>query len=324
MTCVDCHAAATTSYSSVDNLLPGEAACKKCHAIERDQPEKVAYPSARCDACHAGYVAGQPPARVYIPPPNLKFTHANHLARNLACTNCHDMEGVGLATRDQLPQMEFCLERCHDGKKAPKTCTTCHLAEVGVVDTTFEQGAMIPQNHGGDFTRNHARDATRDAGYCESCHRESDCADCHTGVVKPDDFHPLDYIEIHEVDARRNDPDCSTCHRQQTFCVGCHERSGIGTRDTDYDQDDPTSRFHPEDWVDVGHARQARANLNACASCHREDDCLECHSAETGTPRLSPHGAGWRGSYRCESLSSKNPRMCLRCHTDPDEQGCDW
>ena len=328
--CGDCHTAAATSKSAVDNLLPGEAACTTCHAIDRKAAEG-------CDACHVGWVKGEPPARVVIPTPNLKFSHAAHVEQGLACTGCHgdlEQEGVRLATRDQLPRMRLCLE-CHDGQKADDECATCHLTEVGVLRTALPEGPLSPSGvvfgdaHGGDFLERHGAAASRDEDYCGSCHRKSFCSDCHTGVVKPADFHDGDYVLTHAVDARRNTPDCSTCHRKQSFCVGCHERTGVGVRvESAFDQDDPELRFHPDNWVslvDLGsnrHAREARANLDTCASCHREEDCQQCHTAELGSPRISPHGAGWANSARCEALARKNARMCLRCHVDADEQGC--
>jgi hypothetical protein len=330
LTCADCHTDAVTSRSAVDNLLPGEAKCAGCHTIDRKAQEG-------CDTCHVGWVKGTPPARVVIPTPNLKFDHAVHVKQGLACTGCHGdlaAEGVTLATRDQLPRMRLCLE-CHDGEAAADACATCHLTEVGVLRTVLPEGPLAPSGvvfgdaHGGDFLERHGAAASRDPDYCGSCHRESFCSDCHTGVVKPADFHDGDYVLAHAVDARRNTPDCSTCHRKQSFCVGCHERSGVGTRvESDFDQDDPALRFHPDDWVslvDLGsnrHAREARANLDTCASCHREEDCQACHTAELGSPQISPHGAGWANSARCEALARKNSRMCLRCHIDADEQGC--
>src|SRR4051794_31290265 len=38
--CEACHAAALTSTSAGDNLIPGEAACRPCHAIDRTLPFK--------------------------------------------------------------------------------------------------------------------------------------------------------------------------------------------------------------------------------------------------------------------------------------------
>lgn len=337
-TCGDCHADAASSRSAVDNLLPTEAACRACHPIDRAAPDKVVAgaPPARCDACHVGYRAGGVPARVWIPPPNLKFDHAAHVTRGTACTACHgdlEAEGVGLATRDQLPRMRLCLT-CHDGAQAPDACSTCHLADVGVLRTTLPEGTLAPSGlafgdaHDLGFARDHGAAASRGDATCDSCHRERFCTECHQGVIKPMEFHPADYALIHAVDARRNEPDCGACHRQQSFCVGCHERSGVAVRAGSFDQDRDGLRFHPADWVSLAgganrHAREARANLDACASCHREDDCLQCHTAELGSPRVSPHGPGWRGSSRCEAMAARNPRMCLRCHITQVTPTCD-
>nr|MBA3821880.1 cytochrome c3 family protein [Deltaproteobacteria bacterium] len=111
--CAACHAAATTSRSAVDNLLPTEAACRACHPIDRAEPERVVAgaPPARCAACHLGYAPGQPVARVIVTTPPLKFDHAAHVAT--PCATCHgDLTRVDLATRRQLPTMASCLT-CH-------------------------------------------------------------------------------------------------------------------------------------------------------------------------------------------------------------------
>src|SRR5258708_32600460 len=64
-TCASCHAGAATSRSAVDNLIPTEAACRACHAIDRADPTKQARPVAACPGCHAGYAADHPGQRVY-------------------------------------------------------------------------------------------------------------------------------------------------------------------------------------------------------------------------------------------------------------------
>ncbi len=324
--CLDCHAAAETSRSAVDSLMPGEAACRSCHAIDRAQPTE-----AGCGSCHVGFVVGEPPARLHVPPPSLKFDHAAHVSRGQACSGCHGtLEDADLAGRDALPTMTLCLQ-CHDDEAAPSACATCHLTDLGVLRTELPAGDLVPSGqiygdaHDLAFVRDHGPAASRDADYCGSCHQDSDCLECHAGVRRPDDFHPADYVLIHAIDGRRNDPDCSTCHREQTFCVGCHQRSGIAGGDTgDFDQQQPGRQFHPADWASDGHAREARANLDTCVSCHREDDCLECHTSEPGSPQVSPHGPGWRNSARCEALAARNPRMCTRCHIDESELGCDF
>ncbi len=144
------------------------------------------------------------------------------------------------------------------------------------------------------------------------------------------EFHPGNYVLTHSVEAKRGTPDCSACHRAESFCVGCHERSGVGTRvASEYDATEPGRAFHPPGWASAGmgpnrHKVEARKNIAACASCHREEDCLTCHSNEPGKLKASPHPRGWRGSARCEALDKGNRRMCLRCHITQDELGCNW
>lgn len=337
--CAACHPAATSSRSAVDNLLPTEAACRACHPIDRARPDLVVpgAPPVACRACHPGFTPGAPVERVYLPPPALKFDHRAHRAS--PCESCHgDLRAVGLATTRQLPTMASCL-RCHTRGGEERGCAECHLTRLGgLIETRFEHGTLVPRHdglgnaHGPDFQNRHAQQARQTGATCAACHDRSECVDCHQGVVKPMDFHPGNYVLTHAVEARRGKPDCSACHRRQTFCVGCHEREGIGRRsDTQFRPFEPDRLFHPPGWAstDAGagpnlHAREARRSLESCSSCHRDDECLRCHSAQPGAPRASPHPPGWRGSARCRALDRGNRRMCLRCHITQDELGCDW
>jgi len=335
--CAACHPAATTSQSAVDNLLPTEAACRVCHPIERGEPERVVpnAPPAQCRACHAGWSPAAPVERLYLVPPPLKLSHAAHA--QVPCTRCHgDLARVDLATRKQLPTMASCLSCHRDGDK-PRRCGDCHLAKLGgLLETRFAHGTLVPHASGlGDahrigFARDHRQEALQQDATCEACHDRSECVACHQGVTKPVDFHPGNYVLAHAVDARRGKPDCSACHRAASFCVGCHERSGVGRRGiTDYNTVDPERAFHPPGWASASggrnlHARDARRNIASCASCHRDDECLDCHSAQPGSIRATVHPPNWRGSARCRALDRGNRRMCLRCHVTQDEVGCDW
>jgi Cytochrome c7 and related cytochrome c len=334
-TCTQCHANATTSRSTVDNLIPTEAACRACHPIDRGEPNKVATPVASCTACHPGYTPGAAVERVYVMAAPIKFDHSAHAKSS--CETCHgDMRKVDLATTAQLPTMASCLT-CHTNGADQRQCTTCHLAAIGgLMQTRFPHGELVPRQtglgdeHGQWFSRDHKQQARRVDATCNACHDQSECVECHQGVVKPVDFHQANYVLVHATEAKRGRPDCSACHRAQTFCVGCHERSGVGTRGTtEFNSRDPERRFHPSGWASSGaganlHGPVARRNIAQCASCHREEDCLQCHSADATGMRISPHPAGWRSSTRCRMLDRGNRRMCLRCHITQDEVGCDW
>ena len=321
--CMTCHASAATSVRASDVLIPTEAACTGCHAIDRAQPEKVATPPARCDACHAG----APTERVSIPTPNLLFNHKIHADRQIACGACHDMRGVDLATRAQLPSMALCLG-CHDGEKARSTaCTTCHpTGPAGLLRTDFSEGKLVPAgSHDLRFRTDHAAAAKSDAKSCNACHTRAYCMDCHNGKQKPLDFHVGDYVHLHAVDARRQTTTCTGCHRLQTFCVGCHARSGVDTDPKTSEYQRPSRlppgsvqihAFHPSGWAS-GHRVQAERNLSQCVSCHREDFCMECHAAQ-----FDPHPPGWATSSRCKALLTRAGRTCLRCHLRAEDARC--
>jgi c(7)-type cytochrome triheme protein len=321
-TCDACHTAAKTSESAVDNLIPTEAQCRACHEIHREAPA-----AADCAKCHPAWSPDKPVERVFLAPPPLKFSHQQHTS---PCESCHPVRNVDLATTAQLPSMESCLT-CHRDGNEERHCGDCHLTKIGgLVETSFDVGKFIPASHAQGFSRDHEEQARAPGAACNACHDRSECVECHQGTIKPMDFHRGNYLLTHAVEARRGTPDCSACHRYQTFCVGCHERSGLGTRgDTQFNPDRADLRFHPAGWSSKGagpnlHAQEARRNITSCASCHREDDCIACHSAEPGGVRASPHPPNWRGSARCKALDRGNRRMCLRCHVTQDELGCDW
>ncbi|MBP9207979.1 MAG: cytochrome c3 family protein [Kofleriaceae bacterium] len=342
-TCLDCHAGAATSRSAVDRLLPDEATCARCHPIDRQQPTRQieGQPPAACGACHPGFQPDVAVARVEVPTANLKFSHAAHVTT--PCARCHgDLTRVGLATTAHLPSMPVCLD-CHragGARKAEPACGTCHLTSAtGTLRTALVDGPLVPTSavfgdaHGPGFATRHAGAARRGGATCASCHQQEFCADCHLGVARPMAFHRGDYASSHAIEARRGVPDCSACHRVASFCVGCHERVGVGARGpSGFEQGaaDPARRFHPAGWGGVGgrHGGEARRNLEACASCHRDDFCVTCHAPRgggpAGGPAVSPHPPGWRGSVACQALDRKNRRMCLRCHVTADQLGCDW
>ena len=330
-TCAQCHPAATTSRSAVDNLIPTETECRACHPIDRAQPDKVVLgaPTAKCVACHPGWTPTAAVGRVYLTPTPLKFDHAAHA--KTPCVQCHgNMAGVDLATTRQLPTMASCLS-CHTNGAEERHCADCHVTKPGgAIETEFPHGTLIPKNSGmGDshafgFAKNHSQEARQVGASCTACHDRSECVACHQGVTKPMEFHAGNYLLTHAVEAKRGTPDCSACHRAQSFCVACHERSGLSSRiATEFSSTIPSRHFHPANW-DTRHAPEARRNITSCASCHREEDCVRCHSNQMGSMRASPHPAGWRNSARCKALDSGNRRMCLRCHVTQDELGCGW
>jgi hypothetical protein len=348
LTCKVCHAAAYTSEASSDRLLPkpGET-CDNCHDVDHADLSHVkagAEAGGQCGFCHLGAAAGDGGlvARVVMPPPNLRFAHGKHLARNIQCAQCHGQIGeLELATRDQLPRMAGCFT-CHAMTGASQgaakgACTTCHLTQPdGRLQTAFAGGNLVPPKwlrgaaHDPDWIERHKAVAADDSSFCGSCHTSKDCTDCHDGRVRPRKVHPNDWLSMHPQAARQDNPRCSSCHQEQTFCADCHRRTGVA-RDGPSGTRMAGRRFHPapEQWTTaprgpMHHAWEAMRNLNACVSCHSERDCATCHATKgiSGGGGVNPHPAGFRD--RCGLALRRNPRPCLVCHQsgDRDLGGC--
>lgn len=347
LSCVSCHARAESSRVSTDDLLPAPGVCDACHGSDHRELSSVKSQTQppNCGFCHAGYRPqhGNRVERVVLPSPNLRFDHHAHAARRIGCGQCHgEVQNVGLATRDQLPRMRACLG-CHQMTgpsrgDARGDCDVCHLMENNRLKTTFSTGSLLPPSwlhnseHGAGWSERHKIVAAADSAFCATCHKESECVECHDGKVRPLPIHPNDWLSLHAQAARQDNPRCSSCHRGQTFCLTCHERAGV-TWAAPLGNAATRGRFHPPAsvWTDPPrtaqhHAWEAERNLTACTSCHTERDCAVCHAtaARGGVGArpadrargLNPHPPGF--SSACRGILAKNERPCLFCHAEGD------
>lgn len=338
--CKDCHAAALTSSSSADSLLPDGRACDLCHGTDHANRSAVKAgtdASGQCAFCHLGYkpADGNAVAELALPRANLRFPHKAHVDRNIGCAQCHGaVEQLELATRDQLPRMKGCFH-CHQASDAASqgdakgACDVCHVrGERGTrIKSMFASGTLRPPRwlhdaeHGPDFLERHKRVAAADSGFCANCHTEDYCTDCHDGRVRPRAIHPNDFLNMHPIEARMGTQKCASCHREQSFCLDCHLRVGVGEASPVTSRD--SARFHPpkSTWSDPPlkpghHGFEAERNLNACVSCHTERDCVTCHGALGVGAGFDPHRAGFAGG--CATQFRRNPRPCFTCHEPTD------
>jgi hypothetical protein len=191
----------------------------------------------------------------------------------------------------------------------------------------FATGTLMPpqwlhnSEHTPDFIVRHKWVAADDSQFCANCHKEDFCTDCHDGRVRPRTIHPSDYLNMHAIEARMGTQSCQSCHRDQSFCLDCHLRIGVGESSPPNAKDN--ARFHPpkEIWSDPPrkkghHAFEAERNLNQCVSCHTERDCVVCHGALGIGAGFDPHPTGFLGG--CSTQFHRNPRPCLVCHEPAD------
>lgn len=115
--------------------------------------------------------------------------------------------------------------------KGPVTCTECHEDQ--------QKGTMKPFsafNHTQIFLRSHGFYVGSDDRLCNTCHKRSFCADCHTvrTEVKPAEMlsdrpdrmapHRGDYLTLHKIEGKLDPASCYRCHGRANNerCVGCH------------------------------------------------------------------------------------------------------
>ncbi|MCE5270325.1 cytochrome c3 family protein [bacterium] len=251
--CNACHAKADSSRLGTDDLMPVQANCLECHG-EQDLKGWT----TRTDSPRMGRLV-----KDYSP----KFTHARHVEEKIDCQRCH----VGIAESDSsstthMPVMALCMH-CHDGVKAGKECSLCHIEPNGPRPADHVMPA---------WSKQHGDKARMDNGAaCTMCHERNDCQQCHQGDNLLPRVHPIGFEHTHPLEVRSQRTDCAACHEDRSFCIQCHQERQVYPRS-----------HQRAAWAVAGsggaHAAQAKANIEQCAACHADDPssqpvCAACH-----------------------------------------------
>ena len=228
-------------------------------------------------------------------------------------------------------QPDFAQSHGPLAKEAGATCASCHARESCLgCHRTAERNAAIaalprrsadaapgvelaaatrPPDHGAGFAVSHRTAASPGETSCASCHAQSFCATCHDGASSPA-FHRRNFVERHGNESFGNSGECASCHQPQAFCVNCHVETGRARTGA------VAGRYHDAQpaWT-FGHGAVARRSIESCAACHREADCLQCHSSSQGWG-VNPHGPGFN-----PGIEKRNMAMCTRCHLNGPPRG---
>ncbi len=355
--CDFCHENISESKLSSDRDIPGHDVCENCHGDwigEEDEPAAA----GDCARCHDNMTkaakkktkTASAALSMVLPAPHIKFAHEKHIEAGHKCVECHsNVPKKRLATRDDLPTMDRCID-CHQKKKVSVECQTCHLTnKQGKVITKFPEGELKPQRyhsfalHDADFLRDHAVPAMKDKAFCESCHTTNECLACHDGIARDQRYHPAAWLAQHSIRAKKDDFRCQSCHQLQNFCRNCHVRSGVAIAGTlpnprqrlTVRRSDPSQASSPavgphpmaaNGWLNPQsrnfHGFHAQRNIRACASCHQEQYCATCHASSFGNrggSGVNPHGPNpqrLKGSL----AAKQNARACLKCHSAFDSR----
>jgi len=161
-----------------------------------------------------------------------------------------------------------------------------------------------PDSHESLFFMNaHATLAASRSNSCETCHEERFCTGCHDGPSSGG-YHPPDFVARHPAEAFGRDAECSNCHNTQAFCRSCHLEAGLGSSGR------LGPGYHNAEglWL-LRHGQAARQNLESCASCHSQTDCVQCHGV-LGSFKINPHSP----DFDAQREWNRNSRPCIACH----------
>ena len=312
---------------------------------------------ARCQVCHTRelcascHVDAQQRAEVQafdVAGPNVQlpaytpryFVPASH-------RDADWLERHGASARENIGNCSACHTR--------ESCASCHAANTPKPVRTLPARAAVaapgvrgvrkaPATHKAPFfEREHGTLAAAGTQTCSGCHARTQCEDCHAAMSaarngaaaapsnaatkasqqpeqKPRStlrhqragYHPANFLERHASAAYNRNMECANCHETTRFCRACHEQRGMGTVGR------LQPGFHDAQplWL-LNHGKPARQGLESCASCHKQTDCMQCHS-DLGSFRVSPHGPG----FDAKRVQQRNARLCFACHlSDPLQRG---
>ncbi|MCB9591258.1 MAG: cytochrome c family protein [Sandaracinaceae bacterium] len=246
------------------------------------------------------------PSPLIYPPQRiaLRMDHSLPAHQELRCVRCHRGAGVSERASDSLIPRESSCAPCHDeqldrDQPTSARCGTCHVG--------FRDGEPPPVS---DFPTARLRFSHRrhvDAGMR--------CRSCHEGVERA------------EVADRRHLPrmrSCFECHGPAGFaaeatapsaCPTCHLTEPGGrllARFEEGNMNPPAWLFdmrHDHEWL-VRHRWVAADQGGACASCHEESECTECHDGRVRPRRIHP------GDYLTTHVvqARRDQPRCASCH----------
>ena len=283
-------------YDHGPQARTGVASCGSCHA------------RASCTSCHIG--RGAQDVIRQLPAPAAGAAAGVQLERRAGggLDARHDREAIIPTTSSARWRSTLLPTARH--RTTPAAVSVRHAAPDDTTrargDTGTVQGPTAVRVHPPGFAREHGASAATQELTCAGCHEQRFCSSCHTGEGRRR-YHPPNFVARHAPESYGRERDCQSCHNPEVFCRGCHQGTGLaaqGRLDVAFHTAQPQ-------WF-IEHGRAARQGLASCTSCHKQLDCMQCHSERTR--RVSPHGP----NFDPDRMGSRSLGTCLNCHiSDP-------
>lgn len=312
--CSFCHQALTaTPELGVDQIaaFPKPAWHDEADFLQRHAPQSASDRSS-CATCHARqtctrcHMDEELPAIAALEPDSRVAELTRGQAPQYPVPGSHASASWNWSHASEAREGLSSCANCH----ARSSCTMCHrestVEALPVTDPADPRGVKLDERvtrvHRSGFLQVHGTEAVATES-CSTCHATNFCEQCHEAAAAPV-FHAPNFLAQHAPEAYANGSDCTSCHNPEVFCRACHTGTGLGSKGR------LDVAFHTANpfWI-VGHGVAARQGLEACASCHNQTTCLQCHSAVGGW-RISPHGP----DFEAKRLGDANQLMCVLCH----------
>ncbi len=255
------------------------------------------------------------PSEEIFPPQSipLRFDHEVHVKElGVACVQCHTTATTSVRSSDRLlPAPSAGCDGCHDvshaklddvrsGSDPSGRCELCHTGEGAGVRGKVAP-VVIPSPN---LKFSHKAHADRNIG----------CAHCHGRVEE---------IGLATRDQLPRMAGCFGCHDAageaqgdaSRACTTCHVGGADGRLDTSFSTGEllPPAWLggaaHTANWV-ARHAPIAARESSLCASCHKEEECVDCHDGRVRPRDVHPND--WL-SMHATAARFDNPR-CTSCH----------
>lgn len=272
-------------------------------------------PVASAAALLAPGVLAAPPSPVVIPPPRipLAFSHPAHTKLGVKCSACHPAALKSIDAGDNLLPKEAICVTCHrldapDPARAfPKsTCETCHPGFKGTRETRNDPRAAKPAP------------VTLPAPRLRMTHRSHTllgivCTDCHGNMERQTSPSRGGWSE--SIPSMGKCLECHNGNAAPSQCTTCHLTGDDGRIVKVWPEGNlaPSGRYRDDDHRDPAwnyrHAAAARDEAY-CASCHAQNECLDCHAGVDKPQDIHP--GNWILLHARDAMT--RPADCFGCH----------
>ncbi len=291
-----------------------QVACEKCH-----EPKKKYWEApSDCNACH-------------------KKDDVHKGALGTKCADCHtdsdwketpkfdhDKTRFALKGKHADAKCVDCHKKGDDYKAAPRTCIGCHKKED---DSTKGHkglyGDKCDSCHGVKAWKPSTFNHDTDTKYLlRGKHRQTKCADCHTGHLYKDK------VGTGCIDCHKKDDDSAKGHKGSLGrdCAACHVETGWkekGKFDHDKTKFPLLGKHVDTKCGDCHKSTNYKEAPKDCIGCHKKDDK---HEATLGTKCESCHSErDWKDVKRFDHDKTKfqlrnahaaKKVLCKDCHKD--------